>query len=76
MKKIFVKWAFTDDYGCPQEENYQWFNNEAEAEAWKTKMKKGNGSYFYVYKTAEGDFAEFERMNALMAEVARLKAQF
>lgn len=76
MKKFFVKWTFTDDYGRPIGERYEWFETEAEAEAWKVDMKKKNGGYFYEYKTAEGDFAEFERMNTLIEEVKRLKAQF
>lgn len=76
MKKVFVKWAYTDDYGYPQGARYDWFDTMEEAEAFKAKQRKGNGGYFYEYKTAEGNYEEFERMNALMAEVAKLKEKF
>ena len=76
MKKIYVKWAYTDDYGYPRGERFEWFETMEEAEAFKAEMKKGNGGYFYVYKTAEGDYAEFERMLELAKELAELREKF
>ena len=76
MKKIYVKWAYTDDYGRPQGARFEWFDTIEEAEEFKANYKKGNGGYFYVYKTAEGDYAEFERMNTLAKELAELREKF
>ena len=76
MKKVFVKWAFTDDYGYPKGERYAWFDTMEEAEAFKIEQRKGNGGYFYVYKTAEGNFEEYARMLKLEEELATLKEKF
>ena len=76
MKKIYVKWAFTDDYGYPQGARFEWFDTMKEAEEFKAKQREGNGGYFYVYKTTEGDYAEYERMNALAKELAELREKF
>ena len=78
MKNIFVKWTFTNDYGTPREKDTRidWFENEAEAEAFKVEKRAKAGAYFYEYKTAEGDFAEFERMNEMMREIEELKKKF
>ena len=76
MKKIFVKWTYTDDYGYPKGARFEWFETMEEAEAFKAEMKKKNGGYFYEYKTAEGNYEEFERMNALAKELAELKEKF
>jgi hypothetical protein len=76
MKKIYVKWTFTDDYGYPQGARYEWFDTIEEAEMFKAKKKKGNGGYFYVYKTEEGNFEEYKRMIKLTEELAMLKEKF
>ena len=76
MKKIYVKWAYTDDYGYPKGARFEWFDTMEEAEAFKAKMKKGNGGYFYVYKTAEGNYTEFERMLELAKELEALREKF
>ena len=78
MKKIFVKYTYTNDYGTPDEKRivFEWFENEAEAETFKADKRARAGSYFYEYKTAEGDFAEFEKMNEMLKEIEILKAKF
>lgn len=76
MVKVFVKWAFTDDYGYPRGVRYAWFDTMEEAEEFKAQYKKGNGGYFYVYKTEEGNFEEYCRMLELEVELATLKEKF
>lgn len=78
MKKVYVKWAFTDDYGRVFEENthFDWFETQEQADEFIAKMHKGNGGYFKLWKTAEGDFAKYLRMHELMAEVENLKKEF
>ena len=50
MKKICVKWSFADDYGYPYETTFEWFDTTEEANAFIEKKRKGNGSYFYLWK--------------------------
>lgn len=78
MKKLFVKWTLTNDYGTPREADTRidWFENETEAEAFKADKRERCGAYFYEYKTAEGDFAEFEKMNEMIKELEVLRAKF
>ena len=46
MKKIYVKWGFTDDYGraYPEDASFDWFETQEEANAFIEKMRKGNGA--------------------------------
>jgi hypothetical protein len=78
MIKIFVKWSFTDDYGYADEDRakVQWFDTIEDAEAFVTKMKRGNGGYFKLWKIAEGNYEEYERMNKLYEEYLALKKVF
>ena len=76
MKKFFVKWTFTDDYGRLMSERFEWFETMEEAKAFAAEKKKKNGSYFYVYKIAEGNYEEFERMDILAKELVELKKKF
>lgn len=78
MAKVFVKWDFTDDYGCAKEEyaRIQWFDAMEEAEEFITKMKRGNGGYFKLWKVAEGNYEDYERMNRLYKEYLELKKIF
>jgi hypothetical protein len=78
MKKIYVKWGFTDDYGraYPEDAHFDWFETQEQADAFIEKKKQGNGGYFKLWKVAEGDFAKYQLMNELVAEVAKLKKEF
>lgn len=78
MKKVYVKWGFTDDYGRahPEDASLDWFETQEQADAFIEKMRRGNGGYFKVWKVAEGDFAKYLRMHELMVEVAKLKKEF
>lgn len=78
MKKVYVKWGFTDDYGIAYEEDasYNWFETKEEAEEFIAKMRKGNGVYFELWNLAEGDYEEFLRIAELEKELARLKKLF
>lgn len=78
MKKVYVKWGFTDDYGIAYEEDadYNWFETKEEAEEFVAKMREGNGGYFELWNLAEGDYEEFLRIKELEKELARLKKLF
>ena len=78
MKKVYVKWGFTDDYGRAYKEdaNYNWFETKEEAEEFVSKMREGNGGYFELWNLAEGDYEEFLRITELEKELARLKKLF
>lgn len=78
MKKVFVKWGFTNDYGYAKEENayIEWFDTMEEAEAFVQYKKKGNGGYFCLWKVAEGNTEDFERMEKLYKEYMKLKEMF
>lgn len=78
MKKIFVKWGLTDSYGRVYEEyaKFDWFETQEQADDFIAKKKRGNGSYFKLWKVAEGDFAKYSRINELLAEVENLKKEF
>jgi hypothetical protein len=78
MTKVFVKWGFTDDYGYAHEERakMEWFDTMEDAEAFITKMKKGNGGYFKLWKVAEGNYEDYEKMNKLYEEYLELKKIF
>ena len=78
MKKFYVKWGFTDDYGRVfiEEAHFDWFETKEQANAFIEKMQKGNGGYFKLWKIAEGDFAKYLRIDELLAEVEHLKKEF
>ena len=78
MKKVFVKWGYTDDYGRADlnKANFDWFATQEEAEAFAADMKKRNGGYFKLWKIAEGDYDKFVEMNELMKKLEMLKQDF
>ena len=78
MKKIYVKWGFTDDYGRAYQEDarFEWFETPEQADEFIAKKRKGNGGYFKLWKVAEGDYNQYLRMQALMFEVERIKKEF
>ena len=78
MKKVFVKWGFTDDYGYAKEENarVEWFDTMEQAEEFITNKKKGNGGYFKLWKVAEGDHNRYLRMEELKKELEELRKEF
>lgn len=78
MKRIFVKWSFTDSYGRADKENanFDWFENQEQANEFITKKKERNGSYFKLWKVAEGNFTKYQRIHELLAEIERLKKDF
>lgn len=78
MKKIYVKWGFTDDYGRAYQEDarFDWFVNQEQADEFIAKMQKGSGGYFRLWKVAEGDLVKYLRICELMAEVENLKKEF
>ena len=78
MKKFYVKWAYTDDYGRAYEKDarFDWFETKEEADEFVTIKKRDNGSYFKVWKVAEGDFANYLRINELLVELEHLKKEF
>ena len=78
MKKFYVKWGLTDSYGRVYQEyaNFDWFETRVQADEFIAKMKRGNGSYFKVWKVAEGDLDRYLRINKLLLEVERLKKEF
>lgn len=78
MKKIYVKWGFTDDYGraYPEDAHFDWFETQEQADEFIEKKREGNGGYFKLWKVAEGDFDKYLRMHKLMAEVENLKKEF
>lgn len=78
MKKVFVKWGFTDDYGYAKEENarVEWFETMEQAEEFIANKKARNGGYFKLWKVAEGNKAEFDRMAELRKELLELEKKF
>lgn len=78
MKKFYVKWGLTDSYGRVYEEyaNFDWFETPEQADEFIVKMKRGNGSYFKLWKVAEGNFANYLRINELLVEIEHLKKEF
>jgi hypothetical protein len=76
MKKFYVKWAFVDEYGWPREDRFNWFETKEEAVAFFADQKARNGGYVKAEKIAEGDYARFQRMEALRAELEELEEEF
>ena len=78
MKRFYVKWGFTDDYGRAYKENayFDWFETKEQAEEFIAKKRKGNGGYFKLWNLAEGDYDKFLRMAELEKELAELKKIF
>lgn len=78
MKKIYVKWGFTDDYGRAHKEDarFEWFETQEQADKFIEKKKEDNGGYFKLWKVAEGDFNQYLRMRELMVEVEIIKKEF
>lgn len=78
MKKVFVKWGFTDDYGRAHEEQarMEWFENIEQAEEFVADKKAHNGGYFKLWKIAYGDYNEFLRLVKLEIELADLRKKF
>jgi hypothetical protein len=78
MKKVFVKWDFTDEYGRAREAEamFEWFETMEQANEFITEKRKGNGGYFILWKVEEGDYNEFLRMRELRKELEELKNKF
>lgn len=78
MKKFYVKWGFTDDYGRAYKEDahFDWFETQEQADEFIEKKQEGNGGYFKLWKVAEGDFNQYQRMLELVAEAAEIKKEF
>lgn len=78
MKKVFVKWGYTDDYGWAEEADakVEWFEAEEEAQAFVDKMIAGNGGYFKLWKIKAANYEDYERMLELSKELAKLKKMF
>jgi hypothetical protein len=78
MKKVFVKWDFTDEYGRAREAEamFEWFETMEQANEFITEKRKGNRGYFILWKVEEGDYNEFLRMRELRKELEELKNKF
>lgn len=78
MKKIFVKWAFTNDYGMAYEEDahLKMVDTMEDAEKFIADKKEKNGGYFHVFKIFEEEVEAYNRMKELEKELAELKARF
>ena len=78
MKKVYVVWDFTDEYGRSYSEDarVEWFETMEQAEAFIEKKKRGNGSYFKLWKVAEGNYNEFLYMEKLAKEYYEIKERF
>ncbi len=78
MKKIFVKWDFTDDYGRAEEENasFDWFETKEQADDFIARKRAFCGAYFQLWKVAEGDYAKYQHMLELLDEIEQLKQEF
>jgi hypothetical protein len=78
MKKVFVKWDYNDDYGYAKEANasFAWFDTMEEANAFVANGKERNGGYFRLWKIAESDFEEYEKMVALRKALKELEKKF
>lgn len=76
MKKYFVEWEFTDDYGRHGKTgDYEWFDTEAEMENWVEWNRQHNGGYFYMFRKGEGNYDKWERMVTLWEEMAKMKKE-
>ena len=75
MMKVYVKWGFTDDYGCAylDDANLSWFETMEEAEKFISDKRKSNGGYFKLWKVAEGDYTTYLRITELRKEAAELE---
>jgi hypothetical protein len=77
MKKYFVRWAIVDYYGYTAEEDkFTWFETIEEVEAFLADQEERNGRYFRARKIAKGDYARFQKLEALRAEVKKLEEEF
>lgn len=78
MKKFYVKWGLTDYYGgaCEEHAIFDWFETQEQADEFIAKKKRGNGSYFKLWKVAEGNFDNYLRINELLVEIEHLKKEF
>ena len=78
MKRIFVKWGFTDDYGKAKEENasFDWFETKDQADDFIARKRAFCGAYFQLWKVAEGDYAKYKHMLKLLDEIEQLKQEF
>lgn len=76
MKKYFVEWTYTDDYGRHGKTgSYKWFDTEAEMEEWIEDMYKGNGGYFHMFRKGEGNYDKWARMIALWEEIDKMEKE-
>jgi len=68
MKKIFVKWGLTDNYGrvCEEDACFNWFETLEDANAWIENKKDRNGGYFHLWKVDEGNEEEFNLLKKLI----------
>jgi hypothetical protein len=77
MKNVFVKWCWNDSYGCAEQKvRYEWFENEEQANEWIADKIKHNGGYFRLYKVAQGDYNEFQKIEILEQQLKELKEKF
>ena len=78
MKRIFVKWGFTDDYGKAKEENasFDWFETEEQADDFIARKRAFCGAYFKLWKVADGDYTKYKHMLKLLDEIEQLKQEF
>ena len=78
MKRVFVKWGFTDDYGKAKEENasFDWFETKEQADDFIARKRAFCGAYFQLWKVAEGDYAKYKHMLKLLDEIEQLKQEF
>ena len=78
MKRIFVKWGFTDDYGKANEENvsFDWFETKEQANDFIARKRAFCGAYFQLWKVAEGDYTKYKHMLKLLDEIEQLKQEF
>ena len=78
MKRIFVKWGFTDDYGKAIEENasFDWFETKEQADDFIARKRAFCGAYFKLWKVADGDYAKYKHMLKLLDEIEQLKQEF
>lgn len=77
MKKVFVKWCWNDSYGRAEDEiRFEWFENEEQANSYVEFKRKYNGGYFRLYKIAEGDYNEFQKIEELERQLNELKKKF
>ena len=78
MPKVFVEWTFTDDYGNYEQNGdytWYWFDTIEQAEAWVKYMKKQNGSYFHLFRVAEGNYDKYLHMQELYTKIEEIKVE-